>query len=176
MAASSLISRHTWMVTDPRNNSQCLESVLTKLLNGEYYINVHTEIILPVKYADNSVSKRISLHRTDDGSNENPAVTTMAKASVFFNWHKRKRLHKVLFQVCQVPWPVHYKQCACRCNAVSCWPRSFIQEIQLKVSGDRFSLLAALKAGELYITFNSDNSSGEIKENSLMPGWLLIWV
>lgn len=153
-------------------------TVLSKLLSGVYYINVHTE-----NNPSGEIRGQLGLE-TDyrytafmNGDEENPAVTTDGKGLGIFQLDQNeKNVHfKILFTGLTSAFSAaHIHQAPAGMNG------GVVFDLVPFVNGNVIegdwqpdsAQLAALKAGELYVNVHTDNNpSGEIRgQITLLPG------
>jgi Cu/Zn superoxide dismutase len=153
-------------------------TVLMKLLNGSYYINVHTE-----NNPSGEIRGQLGLE-TDyrysaqmDGSQENPAVTTDGRGLGIFTLSQNEaNVHfKILFTgLTSTVTAAHIHRAAVGMNGGVVFSLvSFINGNTIEGDWQPDStLLSALKAGELYVNVHTDNNmGGEIRgQITLQPG------
>jgi len=153
-------------------------TVLIKLLNGDYYINVHTE--------DNPAGEirgQLGLEADNrytalmNGNEENPSVTTDGKGLGIFELTQNEAnvYFKILFTgLTSAVTSAHIHNAPVGVNG------GVVFDLQPFINGNRIegiwqpdsALLVALKAGELYVNVHTNNNpSGEIRgQITLMPG------
>ncbi|HXR80335.1 MAG TPA: CHRD domain-containing protein, partial [Saprospiraceae bacterium] len=153
-------------------------TVLIKLLNGSYYINVHTE-----NNPSGEIRGQLGLE-TDyrytalmDGNAENPAVTTDGRGLGIFTLSQNEaNVHfKILFTgLTSAVTAAHIHRAAVGMNGGVVFSLvSFINGNTIEGNWQPDStLLSALKAGELYVNVHTDNNlGGEIRgQIILQPG------
>ncbi len=153
-------------------------SVLIKLLSGSYYINVHTE-----NNPSGEIRGQLGLE-TDyrysafmDGNNENPAIVTDGRGLGIFELTQNEASVYFKIQFTGLTSPVTSAHIH---NAPEGMNGGVVFDLQPFINGNVIEgtwqpdslLLAALKAGELYVNVHTENNpGGEIRgQIYLLPG------
>lgn len=153
------------------------KAALTKLLNGEYYINVHTE-----NNPGGEIRGQITLetdHRYTaimNGDQENPAITTNGQGLAIFTLTQKEQdvYFKIMFTgLTSVLTSAHIHNAAAGANGPVIFDlQPFINGNVIEGIWQPGDMLDELKAGELYVNIHTANNlGGEIRGQLILePG------